>query len=212
MTYVYDLLINMNGYNFYEWNEEDDIEYLKKSILIKISDYMYRKIISNNIVIGDKTLNLINNKSCVLKNKRIETIPYMCVFTNGKDTTGVTFSSKGEIISKTKFTIQDELELLENSKCLKTYRIDYREITNKKLNNCFNLREDKEKINYILNSLEQIKNDKYKIEYLYYEWFNKKVGTNDFFDELINDIKNNYSEDRKDFLELLDLIMIKNNA
>ena len=214
MTYVYDLLININNcdYSFYEWKETDNIEYLKKSILIKTSDYIYKKIISNNIVVGDKILNIIRNKSCVLRDKRIETIPYMCIFTNGKDAIGIVFSSKGEIISKTRFMIQDELELLEASKELKPLRIDYKEITNKKMNIRFNLREEKESIEYILNSLEKIKNDETKIEYLYYEWFNKKMNSNDQYNELIEDIKNNYNENRKEFLKLLDLVIVKNNA
>lgn len=214
MTYVYDLLININDYeySFYEWKETDNIEYLKKGILIRVSNYIYKKIVSNNIIIGDKTLSLINNKSCILKDKRIETIPYMCVFTNGKDAIGVIFSSKGKIISKSKFMVQDELEIFEASKGLKTVRIDYREITNEKVCISFNLREEKETIDYILKNLEKIKEDKAKIEYLYYEWFDRKISSNNPYRELIEDIKYNYGIDRKEFLELLDLVIVKNNA
>lgn len=214
MTYIYDLLINLSkyGYNFYEWKETDNIEYLKKSILIKTSDYIYKKIISNNIVLGDNTLNLFKNKSCVLKNKKIETIPYMAVFTNGKDSIGVMFSSDGKILSTTRFMIQDELELLENAKDLKTVRINYKEISNKKMNISFNSREEKEIINHIVNSLESIKNDTPKIEYLYYEWFNKKSDSINTYNELINDINKNYTDEKKEFLQLLDLVTIKNNV
>ena len=212
MTYVYDLLINLNGYSFYEWRESDKIEYLKKSVLIKTSDYIYRKIISNNIVISDKTLELLKNKSCVLKNKKVETIPYIGVFTNGEDVIGIMFSPYGEIIGRTRFTIQDELELLQTSKDLKTIRIEYKSITNKKMNISFNLREEKEVINYILNCLNKIKNDSSKIEYLYYEWFNKRSNSKNTYNELIEDIKINYSNERKDFIKMLDLLVIKNNA
>ena len=108
--------------------------------------------------------------------------------------------------------IQDELELLENAKDLKTVRINYKEISNKKMNISFNSREEKEIINHIVNSLESIKNDTPKIEYLYYEWFNKKSNSINTYNELINDINKNYTDEKKEFLQLLDLVTIKNNV
>jgi len=214
MTYIYDLLINLNDYDykFYEWNESDVIEYLKKGILIKVSDYIYKKILTNNIVIGNKTLEILKDKTCILKNKRIENITYMGVFTNGKDVVGVTFSSNGEILEKTRFTIQDELELLETSNQLKYTKIDYKEILNNEYNVSFVSREDRENINIIINELKNIKDDKEKINYLYYEWFNRKSESNNPYKELINDISKNYSDVNKDFLELLNLVSIKNNV
>ena len=213
MTYVYDLLINLNNYDykFYEWNDKDEIEYLKKSVILKISDYIYEKLLTNNIIIGNKTLDLIKDKTCILKNKVIENITYMGIFTNGKDVIGITFSKDGKKKKKTRFTIQDELELLEISSSLKYIKIDYKEITNNEYNISFITREDKENINKIINELKIIKEDKEKINYLYYEWFNRKSESNNPYEELINDIVKNYN-DNKDFIKLLNLISIKNNV
>ena len=213
MTYVYDLLINLNNYDykFHEWNDKDEIEYLKKSVILKISDYIYEKLLTNNIIIGNKTLDLIKDKTCILKNKVIENITYMGIFTNGKDVIGITFSKDGVILEKTRFTIQDELELLEISSSLKYIKIDYKEITNNEYNISFITREDKENINKIINELKIIKEDKEKINYLYYEWFNRKSESNNPYEELINDIVKNYN-DNKDFIKLLNLISIKNNV
>jgi hypothetical protein len=213
MTYVYDLLINLNDYDykFYEWRESDIIEYLKKSVLIKVSDYIYKKILTNNIIIGNKTLEMIKDKSCILKNKRIETITYMGIFTNGKDVIGLTFSSDGKMFEKTRFTIQDELELLEISKPLKYTKIDYKKISNNKYNISIISRDDMEDMNKIISELKNIKDDKDKINYLYYEWFNKKSKLSNPYEELIDDIKKNYSNN-KEFLKLLNLINIKNSA
>lgn len=212
MTYVYDLLINLNDYDykFYEWKDNDDIEYLKKSILLKVSDYIYKKLLTNNIIIGSKTLEIIKDKTCVLKNKRIENISYMAIFCNGKDVIGITFSSKGEILEKTRFTLQDELELLEISSTLKFNKIDYKEILNNEYNINFISRDDKEKIKLIINKLETIKDNKEKIDYLYYEWFNKKSKSSNSYEELIKDICKNYNEEHLGFLELINLINIKN--
>ncbi len=213
MTYVYDLLINLNDYDykFYEWKETDAIEYLKKSVLLKVSDYIYKKLLTNNIVIGNKTLDIIKDKTCILKNKKIENITYMAIFTNDNDVIGITFSSSGEVLEKTRFTIQDELELLETSSSLKYTKIDYKKITNNEYNISFVSREDRENINKIINELKSIKNDKEKIDYLYYEWFNKKSDSNNTYDELVNDISNNYV-DNKNFFKLLNLISVKNNV
>lgn len=213
MTYVYDLLINLNDYDykFYEWEEDDDIEYLKKGVLLKVSDYIYKKFLTNNIIIGNKTLELIKDKTCILKNKRIENITYMGIFTNGKDAIGLTFSFNGEILEKTRFTIQDELELLEISSSLKYTKIDYKKITDNDYSISFISREDRKNMNIILNELRIIKNDNEKINYLYYEWFNKKSESNNVYEELIGDIKNNYI-DNKNFLKLLNLISAKNNV
>ncbi len=214
MTYVYDLLINLNDYDykFYEWEEKDDIEYLKKGVLLKVSNYIYKKLLTNNIVIGNKTLETIKDKTCILKNKKIENITYMGIFTNGKDVIGLTFSSNGEILEKTRFTIQDELELLEASTSLKLIKIDYKEISNKECNISFISRENKETIKLIINELKAIKDDKEKIDYLYYEWFNKKSESNNSYEELVSDINKNYDETRSSFLELLNLISVKNNV
>lgn len=214
MTYVYDLIINLNDsdYKFYEWDEKDDIEYLKKSVLLKVSDYIYKKIVSNNIVLGDKTLELMKDKSCILKNKKIENITYMAIFTNSKDVIGITFSSKGEILEKTRFTLQDELELLEMSYSLKYTKIDYKEILNNDYKVSFISRKDKDNLKYILRELDKMKEDKNKIEYLYFEWFNKKNINTDAYDELINDIKKNYNETKHNFLKLLNLVNVKNNV
>lgn len=213
MTYIYDLLINLNDYDykFYEWEEKDEIEYLKKGVLLKVSDYIYKKLLTNNIVIGNRTLELIKDKTCILKNKTIENINYMGVFTNGKDVIGLTFTSSGEILEKTRFTIQDELELLEISSSLKYTKIDYKNITDNDYSISFISREDRKNMNIILNELESIKNDNEKINYLYYEWFNKKSESSNTYEELINDIKNNYI-DNKNFLKLLNLISVKNNV
>ena len=214
MTYIYDILINLNScdISFYEWRETDDIGYLKKGVLIKVSEYIYKKIVSNNIVVGSKTLNMLKDKSCVMKNRKIETIPYMGVFTDGKDTIGISFSKEGRIQKKTRFIIQDELELLESSRKLKTIRIDYIDITDKKVEVSFKTREETEMIDYILNSLDKIKNDNEKVKYLYYEWFNQKGESNNLYNELIIDIKKNYSDNKNNFLKLLDLINAKNNV
>ena len=86
------------------------------------------------------------------------------------------------------------------------------DITDKKVEVSFKTREETEMIDYILNSLDKIKNDNEKVKYLYYEWFNQKGESNNLYNELIIDIKKNYSDNKNNFLKLLDLINAKNNV
>ncbi len=214
MIFVYDLSVNFNdeAYKFYEWKETDEIEYLKKSVLIKVSNYLYRKIISNNIIVDSMFLNTIKDKSELIKNKKYEKLEFMCIFTNGEDSVGVIFNSDGKIMEYTKFTLQDEIELLEISYSLKIKKINYKEITNNDYNISFVTREGKKIIKLILNELEKIKDEKDKLNYLYYEWFNHKCELDNPYDELVNSIKSYYDESHMKFLDILNIISIKNNV
>lgn len=214
MIFVYDLLVNYNdeAYKFYEWDVNDEIEYLKRSVLIKVSDYLYKKVISKNIIVGETFLASIKEKSEIVKEKKHEKMSYMCIFTNGSDTTGVTFNNNGRIMEFTKFTLQDELELLDIALSLKIKKIDYKEITNNEYSVSFITRDGKKVIKMILRELNMIKDEKDKINYLYYEWFNKKCEIDTPYNELVRDIKSFYGEGHTKFLKLLNIISIKNNV
>lgn len=213
MIFVYDILVNFNDevYSFYEWEEKDEIEFLKKSLLIKVSDFLYKRILSNNIIFDITFLNSIKNKSEILKNKKVEVLEYMCIFSNGRDLIGIIFNDKGKFLEKTKFTIQDEIELLDICSSLKTKKISYTVVKNE-YNPSFITRRGKKIINNIIRELKEIKNDKDKLKYLYYEWFNSKKYENDYYAKLIEDIKLTYNEKHDDFLNLLNKISIKNNV
>ncbi len=212
MIYIYDLLVNFNKeiYNFYEWEETDIIEYLKKSMLFKVSKYLYNKFISDNIVVDENFLNLIKNKTEILNQKKIEYLTYCAVMTNGDDATAFIFNSDGLIIEKSKFTVEDEIELLEISKSIKAKKISYKKLLENSYNPSFITREGKKIIKLILLELESIKNDSKKINYLYYEWFNKKSSNKNQYNELVDNIKFFYYPKKHEyFLKILNLITIK---
>ncbi len=212
MIYIYDLLVNFNKetYSFYEWEETDVVEYLKKSMLLKISKYLYSFFITSNIIVDEEFLNLIKNKTEILEDKKIETLTYSVVLTDGDDAMAFVFASDGKIIEKSKFTIEDELELLEISKSIRTKKITYKELLNNEYSPSFITREGMKTIKLILLELESIKTDAKKINYLYYEWFNKKSAGNSSFDELVNDLKLFYYSDKHEsFLKILNLMTIK---
>jgi len=50
-----------------------------------------------------------------------------------------------------------------------------------------------------------------KIDYLYYEWFDSNDGDDKYF-KLVSDLKSKFTDKHMEFLELLNLLTIKNNV
>ena len=65
MNYIYDITLNFNEepYNFYEWNEEDNIEYYIKVPVFKVEDEVLHDFIKNKILVSKNFLNKIYNKT-----------------------------------------------------------------------------------------------------------------------------------------------------
>ena len=61
MNYYYEIKLNFNdvGYAFYEWNETDKFDYIKKIPLIKVKSNTLKKIITNNFRINRSFLDTI---------------------------------------------------------------------------------------------------------------------------------------------------------
>ena len=209
MIYAYDLLVNLNSemYDFYDWVEEDAFTHIRKCPLIKVTDKDFINLCFKKIRVTSDFLDLIKDKCQVFKNSGVETITYACIFTNGINSSMVTFESSGFVLQRSKFLVSEELLINELSSKIKITYISYN-VINKKCQFNKMLREEKEKISIILSELESIKNSKEKIDYLYYEWFGKKSSDNKY-EELIKDIKFAYSNKHSEFLEILNLILVE---
>lgn len=207
MIYVYDITVNLNNdlIKFYEWEETDVLTRIKKTVLVKLSNEIYNLFIKNSIVVGPLFLDGIKKKTEIFSGKKIEILDYGCAMTNGNDAIFATFNVKGKILERSKFLIDEELEVLELSNNLSIKDIDYKQnYSNYKLDILG--REEKRIISLIVNELKLIKNEKEKIEYLYFEWFNKKNVNDEAYEKLIKSIKENFTEKHKEFLNILNLI------
>ena len=209
MIYVYDIIVNLNDEirDFYDWQEDDDLMHLRRVPLIKVDDETYINLISKSIKVSSEFLDIIRDKTQVFNLRSYETLNYACVFTNKENAFIMTFYDNGKTKDKSKFLINEELEIVDLSRKLKNIHIDYKIICNK-TNKCKIIREDKVKLDKILKSLEYIKNNNQLIEYLTIEWFNKRENYNN----LIKDIKKNYTKKHDEFLEILSLVSINNNV
>lgn len=196
MIYIYDILVNFNDnriYDFYEWNEKDEILNIKKIKLFKIESNKLNDLINNKCIVENDLLNKIDN-SCELYNKSKNKIfEYTCLLSDGNIVIAIKFTKNGlnSEISKLLLEEENEISILANN--LETYDIKYEII--KKISNQdkFLTRNELSIHNYLLKEINECydKKDFNKLKYLYQEYYDKDNNSNkDMYDELINSLNN----------------------
>ena len=63
MKYIYDILLNFNEklYEFYEWDDCDNFDYVKKIAIIKVNKDTLNDIRNNKIMLDDEFVKEIHN-------------------------------------------------------------------------------------------------------------------------------------------------------
>lgn len=210
MVYVYDTLVNFNEelYDFYDWDDLDDYIHIRRVPLYKVSENDYLEFVSKKVRLNEEEMTKINDKTQVFSNRGIDTIKYALVVTDGSGAVILEFNDKGYSIKKSKFIINEELEILELAKSVKEEKINYSVVSNK-INRNKMIRSEKKILKDIINELDIIKDDKEKIDYLYFEWFDTNEGDNKY-SKLVNALKSNFTNKHLEMLELLNILAIKN--
>lgn len=205
MIFIYDIFINLNKefFDFYEWEELDNISHVRKSPLLKVKSKTIDKLIEKSLILEKPFLETIYNKCEIFSNKQIEYLEYGCIFSDENKSVFCMFDKDGNINKLSSISISEELEILEIVETLSEKEISYKEINKKHIKSNLT-REQKKAMNFILSELDKIKNDKEKIEYLYYEWFNEKECS---YSKLIKDINKKFTNKHLEFLELLKLFV-----
>lgn len=209
MIYVYDVLINLNEelFDFYDWEENDDFSHVRRAPLFKVNYDVYSDFCVRKVRLGEESLSLIKDKTQLFSSRNIEVLPYATVFTDGEHAIMIEFDNKGFSKRKSKFLVNEEMEIIDISNSLKLSKIDYNVVNNKvRVNNM--LRSEKRILNDILAELGNLKGDNERIDYLYYEWFNKQEG-NDKYEKLVTSLKKEFTNRHLEFLDLLNLLTIK---
>ena len=114
MNYYYDIILNWGenkAYDFYEWNDYDNLELLKKIPLIKLKHKTFIDLISNKIKVSSDFLDSIHDKTLVSDKKNIKRIEYACLFTDTKNVIALEFNKEGLTMNRSKLLIEDELNV-----------------------------------------------------------------------------------------------------
>lgn len=214
MNNIYDILLNFNkenAYQFYEWNESDSIVHIKKIPVFKVTDEQMLIIIKNTIKINDDILSKIYNKTEEFSKKKLISIPYAAILGNSKECYAFKFNKYGEEISRSNLVLDEKEEVIEIIKQIKS---DYISIEPMKKIEISDLGTRAEIANrkHIRNEMQKIYNfdDVSKLKYIYYEVFGKCESNKSLmYDKLINEINTDWGEKHQQLFELFKIINVK---
>ena len=205
MNYYYDILINFQDKYcmFYEWDKEDNIEFIKKIPLIHISSKVYTDFLLNKFKVSKEFLNKIENKTKVKQN---EYLKYVCVFSDGKNSLVVEFNDDGISLNKSSVMLEDEININEFMYTINLSELEYEIIMLDE--------KDKEtrqeiKVKRLLEieiKSMYLKKEFSKLKYIYLEWFNELIDNLDkMYENMLNKIKDKLTEKEYQIYELIKL-------
>ena len=213
MTYIYDVLLNFSDteriVEFFEWNNNDSIDHIKRIPLIRISSNAFNELINNNIVVEKEFLDKIQDSTWMYK--KTKNLEYAVLITDLNKVIAFEFNKEGKIIAKSGLLLDEEEEIIEESYDLKEEKLNYK-IESKINNNIFLTREEQKKQKYLLLELDNIvkENNKNKLNFLYHEIFLKdKLTFEEKYLKLKEDIEKNYTSKYNNLNEIVRLTYIK---
>lgn len=214
MNNIYDILLNFNkekAYQFYEWNESDNIIHIKKIPVFKVTDNQMIIIIKNIIKIDMELLSKIHNKTEEFSKKKLITIPYVAILGNSKECYAFKFNKYGEEIGRSNLVLDEKEEVLEIIKQLKQSNIDITAIKQIDFNE-IGTRFECSSTKYIKCEIEKIykENDTSKLKYIYYEIFGEnECDTCLMYNNLINELNGDWGEKHQQLFDLFKLLSAK---
>ncbi len=189
MYYYYDVLLNFGSeeelYEFYEWDSEDTIEFVKKIPLFRVSTKTLIDQLKYKTTFPKEFLNQIENKTIVKSMN--ETLSYAFILSDAKNTLALELDTTGKVINRSKLMLNDEANLLEMLFTMRETELTYEKGEKyKKRKDLRQVEEIKKLIHCEVDTLFEAKN-KSKLKYLYYEWFNKE---SEDISLMVRDMKN----------------------
>ena len=205
MVYIYDIVLNFNDelLEFFEWEESDDIKYIKRVPLIRVNDTLINDILENNILFDDILLDQIKDKTIYYDKNN----DYPVLLISNQDISiAVLINNNGYKYSR--LLLDEEYEVLNIVSKLSTTKVDYSIIGKKSINNNLTREERKirgillKEIDYLYNS-----NKLDKLNYYYYEYFNE---INNNKEEVYKRLKDTLNTIDDKHLKLLEIVHLAN--
>lgn len=208
MVYVYDILVNFNEkmIDFYDWGKNDQIRHIRKMPIFKVSSKVIMDIMFNKVKINSEIINLIKDKTEVFNLRSVITLPFVCTLVSTESAIAVSMNKNGLVLEKSKFLVNEELEIISIGNKLKKTDLEYSIVKTDK--HSLLLRSEEKKLNEIVREIDLLKDNDEVINYLYYEWFNKP-STKNAYDELIFDLKKGFTPKHEEISNLLNILIIK---
>ena len=199
MNYYYDCLLNWNeqeAYEFYEWNDYDYLELIKKIPLVKVKHKVLLDFIQNSVKVDKEFLEMIKDKTLVSDKKNFKRIEYASLFTDTKNVIALEFNEEGLSISRSNLLIDDDLNILEVIYGIKETTFNYEIIKKIEMNQT--LRQEKEAKKLILLEINNLYQNKEidKLKYLYYEYKKENINDIDYiYEQIKSDLERKIDQD-----------------
>ncbi len=199
MNYYYDIILNWRenkAYDFYEWNDYDYLELLKKIPLIKVKHKTFLDLSSNNVKVTAEFLESIHDKTLVSDKKTFKRIEYACLFTDTKNVIALEFNQEGREINRSKLLLDDELNVLEVIYGMKETSIEYEIIEKIKTDNTLRQIDEAQKL--ILLEVNNLYKNKEidKLKYLYYEYKKENIDNVEYiYESILKDLKSPFNQE-----------------
>lgn len=213
MNYIYDVTLNFsknNLYEFYEWKEDDDPEFILKIPLYKVDSETFENLKNDDVLVNKRFLELLEDKTEVYTPNSINLVRYACIFASEYSAVAIEFDSDGNSYMKSKLSIDEESEILDSSKNIKYSIIDYKIKNKNRVKEKYVTRKEEEIEKYIVFKLDNMKknNEQTKLKYIFYEIYNEKLDDIEkIYSKLINVAKNGDSK----FYKLKEILNLMEN-
>jgi len=200
MNYIYDIYLNLNDtlYDFFDWNKNDKLIHIKKIPIIMVSNDIIKELINYKIKIDSETLNNIYDKTELWNFS--EKIDFCTLFSDNTNIMAIQFDKNGNSIKKSYLMIDEELEILDETKKFKVKELNYKVIN--KTYPILKTRKEVKEENFIESELKNIEND--KLNYIYFECFGKHEKNKK---TMLNSI-NRLSKNSKTYKNLYDILKL----
>ena len=204
MAYIYDILLNFNKklIEYFEWEESDNIKYVKKIILFKVDSNVIKDIRDYEILF-DKSFTDKIPKYEMNGNKDAAKV---CLLTDSFIVIAVLIkNNKVSLISR--LLLDEEFEVLEAANHIEETEIKYKKLKKKKLENTNLTRKEKLKRDKLSDEIDDLYNKKEikGLMYLYYEYTNKENNNIDYIYKYLKESLDSFNEKH---LELLDILLM----
>lgn len=184
MNYIYDIFLNFNTklYEFYEWDQTDEINYIKKIPVVKVSDKILLDFIQYKVKIDEAFYYKI-------KNKMLPNIYNACIFTSNNKSLAVSFDLEKNTLMKSYLLLDEEKVVLKMLKKSNEETIKYQKLYKEEKK--FLTRKEQDLKDFLKSSIKRIEHNKSMLEYIYYECFGKKESnTNKIVKAIYNNMNN----------------------
>lgn len=213
MTYVYDVLLNFTDENkiieFFEWDNDDIIEHVKKIPIMRVSSKILIDIINNEIMVEKEFLERIKNNTTLYK--KTKNLQYAVLISDLNRVIGIEFDKEGKIISKSSLLLDEEEEIIEECLDIKEENLNYKIIKKIEKENYLTRNETKKR-RYLLKEIDNLYKEKDidKLTYLYEELYKKDDTTfPEKYFKIKLDLEQNYSKQHDELYNIVRLTYIK---